>query len=354
MTVVVLVFAFIGFGLTSTYFAVKWHFTDDPGSVDVNDRYFNELVDKSIDTITSNNNLPQKEAVLFNKIAILYQYAPLNAQLIHNAFIKTKDLEITETLIDAANVYLKDNKAYQSKLDKIEDIANESLLNADSNLFEWMNMPEWDDFKIVLQKEAEIINKVGLETGVEPRLIAAMVTGEQIRLFDSEREAYKKWMGPLKLLSSHTMFAWGVTGIKPETAMKIEEYLKNDTSVFYPGDNYRHLLDFETEDIPNERFDRISDFHDHYYAYLYAALNLKMIKKQWERAGYDISNRPEILATIYNLGFEISKPKPNPRVGGSNILIKGKPYTFGTLAYEFYFSAELLDEFPYLDKRFTD
>jgi len=354
ITLFVLVFAFIGFGLTSTYFAVKWNLTDDPGRVDYNDRYYREMAIKHGKEKKSEGTVADKEAVVFNKIALLYQYAPKNAQLIHNAYVKTKNVEITEMMLDAVNVYLIDDDAYQDKLGELEEIDEYTQITVDSNIFEWMNMSEWEDFKIVLKKEADVINRVGKETGVEPRLIAAMVTGEQIRLFDSEREAYKKWMGPLKLLSSHTKFAWGVTGIKPETAMRIEKYLNDENSVFYLGDQYRNLLDFKTENIENERFERITDFYDHYYAYLYAALNVKMIYKQWERAGYDISGRPEILATLYNLGFDVSQPKSNPRVGGSNVSIKGKPYTFGALAYEFYFSAELLDEFPYMTKRFTE
>ena len=40
------IFAIVGFILTTGFFAVKFHFTDDPGVVDINDRYFQEIKDK--------------------------------------------------------------------------------------------------------------------------------------------------------------------------------------------------------------------------------------------------------------------------------------------------------------------
>jgi hypothetical protein len=348
----VLGFAVIGFGLTAAFFAVKWHITDDPGNVDYNDRYYQAMADKYDDTGTIYYKMPQNEAAMYYKIAVLYQYAPLNAQLILKTFNRSKDIVVAEKMFDAVNIYMKDNDDYKNRLEWASQIKSNHHNDTIGNLFQWMNMFEWEDFKEAIRKDAAVISRVGLETGVEPRLIAAMIVGEQIRLFDSEREAYKKWIGPLKILSVETQFSWGITGIKPETAIKIEKYLKDSSSVFYLGDKYKHLLDFSSKDSDNERFKRITDWHNHYYSYLYAGINLKMIYTQWKKAGYDIANRPEILATIFNLGFEISKPKPNPRVGGSNILIKGKPYTFGALAYEFYYSGELLSEFPFLEKHF--
>jgi hypothetical protein len=349
---IILGFAVIGFGLTAAFFAVKLHLTDDPGNVDYNDRYYQAMADKYDDTGTVYHNVPQNEAAMYYKIAVLYQFAPLNAQLILKTYNRSKNILITEKMFDAINIYMKDNRKYFEKLEEINQLNDNLAGEKTGNFFEWMNMFEWEDFKDAIKKDAAVINKVGLETGVEPRLIAAMVVGEQIRLFDSEREAYKKWIGPLKILSVETQFSWGVTGIKPETAIKIEKYLKDSSSVFYIGNKYKHLLDFKTKDTDNERFNRITDWHNHYYSYLYAAINLKMIKTHWEKFGYDVSNRPEILATIFNLGFEISKPKASPRVGGSNILVKGKRYTFGALAYEFYYSGELLNEFPFLEKHF--
>jgi hypothetical protein len=214
-------------------------------------------------------------------------------------------------------------------------------------------MEEWEVFKESVVKDKHTIDSVARLTDVEPRLITAMLVGEQIRLFDSKREEYKKWVAPLKILANEVKTSLGVTGIKEWTAVSTEKNLKDQKSPFYIGKKYEHLLDFKTTNIEDERFKRLTDYHDHTYAYLYAALILKETLHQWKAAGFDISRRPEIIATLYNVGFEYSKPKANPEVGGSHINIKGKIYTFGALAYEFYYSGELINEFPY-EKKYYD
>jgi hypothetical protein len=69
---------------------------------------------------------------------------------------------------------------------------------------------------------------------------------------------------------------------------------------------------------------------------------------QWEHAGYDIKYRPEIATTLFNVGFPQSKPNADPKVGGSGIKVGDAEYSFGSLGYEFYYSGELFDAFPYV------
>ena len=95
------------------------------------------------------------------------------------------------------------------------------------------------------------------------------------------------------------------------------------------------------------RFERITDTKNTYYSYLYAGLFMRQVITQWQASGFDISNRPEVLATLYNLGFNRSIPKEKPGAGGAPITINGVEYNFGTLAYQFYYSGELMQEFPY-------
>ncbi len=200
----------------------------------------------------------------------------------------------------------------------------------------WAETAEWQTLAAALEKDDVVIERVAEETGVEPQLIAAMVVPEQLRLFFSEREIFKQVFAPLKILGRQTQFSWGIAGLKQETAKQIEE---RDTT---------HLLDFQTDNHDEERFNRITDEHDHYYSYLYTALFLKEIIAEWQAAGFDISRRPEILATLYNIGFEHSVPKSRPQVGGSAIEINGSTYSFGGLAYDFYWS-NLLGRFAARD-----
>ncbi|MES2213536.1 MAG: hypothetical protein V4473_01695 [Patescibacteria group bacterium] len=215
---------------------------------------------------------------------------------------------------------------------------------------EWSSLPEWTTLKEAVTKDKELIYRASVASGVPARLIVAQLVTEQLRFFFDDRESYKKFFEPLKILGSQTKFSWGVMGIKEDTAIQIEQNLRNKNSPFYLGPTYEQALEFKTststDSIKQERFVRMTDQHAHYYSYLYAGLYLKQIVTQWKNAGFDISDRPEILSTLYNIGFKNSKPNPNPSSGGAQIPVGDKVYSFGTLAGDFYNSNELLDEFP--------
>ncbi len=336
--------------------AVKLHITDDPGAVDFNDRYFQEIKEKyGQSTAKDSTAFDYEESRFFHDVLVLGKYYPDHSFNILNAYVKSQNIGEAQRMIGAANLRLQDNQQYLNEIASFDTERKTIEATANSgSVFEWMNISEWQDFKYAVAKDKALIDSAAMLTGVEPRLIVAALVGEQIRLFNSNREAYKKWIGPLKILSVETQFSLGVTGIKVPTAEKIEQNLKDRQSIFYLGPNYEHLLDFKTQAYEEERFQRLTSYKCHFYSYLYAALNIKQLKTQWEKAGYPIENRPEILATLYNIGFEVSVPKPNPVVGGSRIVIRDKTYTFGSIAYEFYYSGELFDLFPFKDKKFEE
>jgi len=351
---VAVIFTGIGMVLTMGFFAVKFHLTNDPGVVDINDRYFQEIKDKyGKSTNEDNSQVNFDEARLLHSLSVLSKYHPANAYYIQNAYYQSHNLKEAQRMIEAVNLYMQNNTAYHEEISNFEANSDDKQASVKTkSVFEWMNIPEWQDFKLAVAKDKHLIDSAAILTGVEPRLIVAVLVGEQIRLFNSSREAYKKWIGPLKILSVETTFSLGVTGIKVPTAQTIEKNLKDSTSIFYLGKQYENLLDFQTPHVQQERFKRLTSYDNHFYSYLYAALNVKQIMKQWERSGYPINERPEILATLYNIGFEVSVPKENPMVGGSGINIKGKRYSFGAVAYEFYYSGELFDMFPFKNSKF--
>jgi hypothetical protein len=345
-----IIFALIGFFLTFAFVAVKLHLTNDPGGVDYNDRYFKEISQKYGNHSAPDTSLLKKEeAKFFHDVVVLNNYYPENSFYILNAYMKSHNLSEAKRMMGAVNLKLQDNKNY---LSEISQSGKSTTAVHRGSVFEWMNIPEWQIFKEAVTKDKPLIDSAANLTGVEPRLIVAILVGEQIRLFNSNREAYKKWIGPLKILSVESTFSMGVTGIKIPTAVTIEKNLKDPGSVFYLGSQYSHLLDFKTGAVEQERLQRLTDYHNHFYSYLYAALNIKQMKMQWERAGFPIDTRPEIIATLYNIGFEVSEPKADPVVGGSTITIHNKPYTFGAISYEFYYSGELYDLFPFNERKF--
>jgi hypothetical protein len=347
-------FALIGFFLTGAFFAIKFHLTDDPGAVDFNDRYFQEIKEKyGHPNLLKGSAITRDESEFYHEVMVLNKYYPENSFYIMNAYTKSHNLAEARRMMDAVNIYLQDNHEYQEDIRQFDYLQEKNRSRAHrGSIFEWMNIAEWPDFKLAVAKDKALIDSAAHLTGVEPRLIVSVLVGEQIRLFNSDREAYKKWIGPLKILSVETTLSLGVTGIKILTAQRIEQNLKDRSSVFYLGPKYEHLLDFETNSVDDERYKRLTSYKNHFYSYLYAALNIKQLKMQWERAGFPIDSRPEIIATLYNIGFDASVPKENPLVGGSDVMIHNQSHSFGAVSYEFYYSGELFDLFPFKTSKF--
>ena len=211
---------------------------------------------------------------------------------------------------------------------------------------DWAKTDDWTVVRRGLTNDKAVIQKASRVSGVPVRTILSPIVVEQFRYFGSNRELLKKIFLPLQSLGNSVKFSYGIAGVKIATAKQIEANLKDVESPYYLGSKYEHLLDFKTKDADKERMDRLTDNKNHYYSYLYTALFIKQIQTQWKNTGYPISDRPEITATLFNLGFKHSYPKEDPEVGGSNITVDGKVYTFGGLAYQFFYSNELGKTFP--------
>ena len=344
----------IGFGIvmalvlivqTVGFFAVKWKWTNVAGAVDLHNDAFRQVARRVKEIPVQKKQID----VVQCKIDALGSHARYNTEMIGNAYRQTDSKALAEFMIEAVVLRLEDEgKPIRSILAQCESGGMPHGAAGDlETVFPWMQTEDWVVFRDAIVKDELIIERVAREADVEPRLIVTQLVAEQLRLFNSSREVYKRFFAPLRMLGNETKFSWGVTGVKEETAIRIEENLKNRQSSFWLGEQYEHLLDFDSdEDVEEARFKRITA-KDHYYAYLYAALYVRQVTRQWEVAGYDISHRPDILATLYNIGFDRSKPKPDPAVGGAMITIVDRKYSFGSIGYEFYFSGELMDQFPY-------
>lgn len=336
--------------LAAGFFAVRWHWTDVAGGVDARSDELQRLAEHM--TELRQTRVAEVDRINTCKAFMIGEFSEVNARHMLDAYDRMRSGVLLANMVEAVSLRLNDDQKR-----RIAECDNGRALDAEKvrrqwnssiwNVFPWMNAEDWQTFKSAAIKDREVVARVSQETGVEPRLIVAQLVAEQLRLFNSDRAVYKRFFAPLKMLGSETKFSLGVTGVKEETAIRIENNLKDRNAPFYLGAEYEHLLDFKTSDIETERYDRITDKHDHYYAYLYTALYLKEIMQQWKDAGYDISHRPEILSTLFNIGFDHSKPNTDPQTGGAMIEIAGEQYSFGSLGYEFYYSGELMDEFPY-------
>lgn len=220
--------------------------------------------------------------------------------------------------------------------------------DASQHMCAWNQTPEWQVIKGGLTKDAPIIARVSRETGVSQRMIASVVVPEQTRFFTSNREVFKRYFEPLKILGSLSQFSLGVSGIKEETAIQIENQAMDQSSPFYPGAGMASLFSYSATSSAHDLalYNRLSDPKNHYYSYLYTALYIKEVESQWQKAGFDISQKPEAVVTLFNIGFQGSHPNPAPQAAGAVIDTGGEQYVYGQLGADFYYSNELTDIFP--------
>ena len=343
--------------LMLTALAVKFKWTNEKGNVDINNRYFSTMAKQyGTDLKSKKANLAREESILLQKIGLLAKYSPIDAAKINNAYFATKEISIAQRMFDAAALLLKDNKLFQKELRKIKAKSNKK------SLFEFSNYTVWKTFCDAVRKDKAAIDSASRITGVESRLIVMCLVGEQVRMFNANRERFKQYVYPFSSVILPKNRGYGVTSILEHTALQIEKNLINPKSEFYPGDYFFKTLN-TTDAAPGLVIDSIKAHQhktiqrlimggDHFYSYLYTAFLIRQYQAHWQRAGEDLSYRPEIIGTLFNLGFHKSKPKKNPEVGGSNFTVGNKEYTFGGLCYEFYYSGEMLKDFPITKQAF--
>lgn len=345
--------------LILTALAVKFKWTNDTGDVDVNNRYYEDIANQYGNASKKDSaTLARDEYIMFQKLGVLSRYYPHNAKIITDAYQFDKNVYTALRMLDAVTVIMRDNKQF---IREMKDVNKKAKFNTGS-VYAWSNYTVWKQFCNTIIKDKRAIDSVSRLTGVESRIIVMCVVGEQLRMFNSGREKFKQYVYPYSRLILPSNRGYGVSGILEHTALRIESTLFNEKDPFYPGDYFMQTINVR-DSFPEVINDSISSHKhktiqrlikggDHYYSYLYTAFLMRQFQAHWERNGFDLSNRPEILGTLFNLGYQKSKPKKNPEVGGSTFKIGEKDYTFGGLCFEFYYSGELQDAFPITGKGF--
>ena len=339
--ILLVLFALAGAAIIGAWGLYHLGVTNNRGAVDKNYRYLMSVseMENIKDAKLTQEQIDEEWATQLERLAVLAHSYPLNTRLILNAAVVSDDPLIINRMVAALTIYTDSSDQATTPLSNI-------------NAIPWMREPAWPALKEAILRDSALINEAGRLTGVEPRMIVGCLIGEQIRLFNSKREMFKKYLGPVKVLSVQSQFSYGVNGIKDFTAEAVEQHLQDPTSEFYMGKAYEHLLDFETDDHATERYNRLVDYRNHLYSYIYTGCILHQTMLQWRRAGYDISDRPDVLFTLFNVGFSQSVPKPDPVPGGSHIEVGDRMYTFGGIGFDFYYSGEMAEAFPFTRQRF--
>jgi hypothetical protein len=309
------------------------------------------------DLKSKKQNVDNEENLLLQQIGLLAQYKPVDALKISAAYHQSKDLFIAQRMFNATVLLLKENKAFNRELKALKAKKDRT------SLYEFSNYAVWKTFCSAVRKDKAAIDSAARIAGVESRMIVMCLVGEQVRMFNANRERFKQYVYPFNSVILPRNRGYGVTSILEHTALRIERQLVDQNSKFYPGDYFYKCLN-TTDAAPglvvdsikahqHKTIQRLIKGGDHFYSYLYTAFLIRQYQAHWQREGFDLSYRPEIVGTLFNLGFEKSKPSKNPKVGGSSFKVGDKEYTFGGLCFEFYYSGELNKDFPITTVPFT-
>lgn len=337
--ILISIFALVGFFFTAVFIGSQLHIFNASG---LRDSQF-AFVSKYNETQTTGSTESLTRCVE-NTLAANYPYTAIRFREARAlGFSLATITKMTKTVLFS----LPESQEKTTITECLKGSTSNSQKNKTHDVFAWAETDEWAALQTGLQKEEASINEAARVAGVAPRKIVAVIVSEQMRLFTSNRALFKELFGPLRVLGTQTQFSMGVTGFKPETATIVENNLRDKNSPYYLGVKYEHLLDYPAgTNHDSAQFERFADYNNHHWSYLYTALLIKQLETQWAKAGHSINDRPEIIATLFNIGFKNSQPKENPEVGGAEIEISGIKYSFGRLSYEFYYSGILAGEFP--------
>lgn len=350
--------------LAAGFFAVRFGWTNVAGEEDSNSYAYNliaktePVVIQPLAVLPKNNSIyGDNENLNWCRLGAAVEVSPYDAKGMLVAYQFTKSANLLNRMLLALELRKGENSDFSKSLAACDNEVNKwnetsitkALVNVTgSSAYTWQSSEYWQVIKESILKDQANINEAARRAGVQPRLLVSVAIVEQLRLYYTQREFYEKLFKPLKILANANKMAWGVMSIKEKMAMQTEDHLHDNSSPYYLGSGYEKLLAFPNNVDENiERYNRLTDEHNHYYSFFYGALIIKQFQAQWEKAGFDLKFRPEIIATLFNIGFDHSVPKADPAVGGSTLVINNEKYFFGSLAYEFYYSGELIEEFPF-------
>jgi hypothetical protein len=143
---------------------------------------------------------------------------------------------------------------------------------------------------------------------IHPRYLIAIIYVERTLNYDWTDDAWDVTLAKVEKNSSI-----GFAQIKIKTAYFIEQQLQDPTSPFYPGKPYENFLP-----VSNSPKELILKRTNDSLNILYAAAYLRLMQSRWEKAGFPLDQRPDILGTLYSAGLFNNdgterKPNANPK-----------------------------------------
>lgn len=143
---------------------------------------------------------------------------------------------------------------------------------------------------------------------INPAYLSAVIYTERTENYDWTDDVFDEVIARVGKNSS-----LGFSQVKMKTAYFIEKQLSDSTNEFYCGAKYSAILE-----LSKTPFQIIEKLDVDSLNILYAAAYLKIIQSYWNKKGYSIDNKPDIIGSLYQLGLfqlngKVREPHFNPK-----------------------------------------
>lgn len=305
---------------------------------------------KLIDTIQYNNFLNQMKEKNYKADLIISDYLNSILNLSYLIWYFTKN----DWAIVLNDYNLTERENYKKYLDewkyeelgellvKLEQKYNDEIQKIPDYLFTNNIILENERFRYILKQVSSWnlylnIDKVSNELWVDKKLIQSVIAVEQLRHLSTDRWQIKKVIQNNLPLVSFTKFSFWLAWIKTETYKTIRDDLLK-----YTPDLYNKYFKGYGDEVWDDTSKIINLLVDETKGMYYIGWLLLNIHNKWKEGWVDISNRPEIIITLYNI-WNAKTPRQNPESWWAylNILNGEKWFYFGDLWAIFYYYIKL-------------
>ena len=128
---------------------------------------------------------------------------------------------------------------------------------------------------------------------INPDYLRAIIYVERTNNYNWQDEYFDDYLAKKGQNSSI-----GFCQVKMKTAYWIEHQLNDSLSEFYPSKDYQNIL--QISQSPQEIIDKLNVDRTNL---LYAVAYMRIIQSYWEKAGFPINDRVDIIATIFSYGI---------------------------------------------------
>jgi hypothetical protein len=159
-----------------------------------------------------------------------------------------------------------------------------------------------------IRERTAYFKKAAASFNINARFLKAIVFVERTLNYDWQDDALD-----IIIANAGKNSSIGFCQIKLKTAYWIEKTLSDTLSAFYPGFEYVNILS-----VSNNTVELIQKLQKDSLNILYAAAYLRIIQSYWQKAGFPIDRRSDIIGTLYSTGLfypsgEVRRPNAHPK-----------------------------------------